>query len=341
MNENSDALTGWAKRKRVVREAMPWIAAFFGLGAVAALIVVQLFNNGGKANTTTLGLLAVGLILLFTVAAPYHASEAVRRVSKLKLGALELGLKEIKRAERVRPVPGEGDGVPAPRSPDCGYRQIVAELQGRLRFVRLILEFENEVKEEDYRGIASWLRGHELLRQDEEAFVLDLLEGSGADLPEWDAVTRADFLDAAYAFSVRFGPKIWDRWVRHEIRRDEWFVVDYKQGPGHRPDFLAYREGRWALMTARVVGARPDYLEVAAPRLLDFEPRTLIASRAIVIPDIRAGKVAEECAWGPGRPDGVRVLKLGDLKKDTELAFAEPKAEAPAVRAQVGSRFET
>lgn len=309
-----------------LREAMPWLAAFFGLGSVATLIVVQLLNNGGEVDTATLGLVALGLILLFAVAAPFHASQALRRISQLKVGALELGMKEIKRAERVRPVPGEEDGVSATRPPNCGYPKIVSELQGRLRFVRLIFEFAGEVREDDYRGIASWLRDHGVLTQDEETFALDLLEGTGADLPEWDKATREDFLNAAYAFAIRFGPRMWDRQVRNLLREEGCFVADYKQEPGHRPDFLVCHEERWALVAARVAGDSPVYLESAGPRLHDFEPRTLIQSRAIVIPDIRQGKVSDDIAWEADRPDGVRVIKLGKLKENLDVLFRNAEA---------------
>jgi hypothetical protein len=310
----------------------PWAAVVFSLGVVAALIVVQLLNKEGKADTTTLGLLLIGVILLFAAIAPAQAADAIGRITKLKLGAVELGLKEIKRAERVRPVPGEEDGVSAARPSHCGYAEIVEKLQGRLRFVRQILEFTEEVKEEDdYHGIASWLREHGLLQQDEEAFVLDLLDGTGADLPEWEAATRKDFLDAAFAFSVRFGPKIWDRWVRRGLTDSGWFVAGYEQDKGHRPDFLAFRGGLGAVMTARVAGDQTINIEQAGPRLLSFEPRTLVDSRVIVIPDIRRGVVDGGIAWGFDRPDGVRVLKFGELKENPDLAFASPEAvpEAP------------
>lgn len=304
---------------------MPWLAAIFALGVAAALIVVQLVNDGGKPDTTTLGLFVLGLLLLFIVIAPSAAAEALGRISKLKLGALEFGLKEIKRAERVRPVPGEGDGVPAPRESDCGYAEIVELLHGRLRFAREILEFEGDVSgEDDYRDIAAWLREHALLKQDDEAFVLDLLEGTGVDVAEWDRATREDFLDAAYAFSFRFGSMIWDRRVRGELRRHGWFLTDYEQPSGHRPDFLAYREGRWALFTARVGGAEPGHAEKAGGRLVNFKPRPLINSRAIVIPDIRHGQVGEELAWSSARPDGVRMIRLGELNREPNLPFAVP-----------------
>ena len=283
---------------------MPWLAAIFALGVVAALIVVQLINDGGKPDTTTLGLFALGLLLLFAVTAPSAAGEILGRISKLKLGALEFGLKEMKRAERVRPVPEEEDGVLAPRESDCGHAKIVDLLEGRLRFVREILEFEKDVMEEDnYHGIAGWLREHALLKQDEEAFILDLLEGTGVDVAEWDRATRKDFLDAAYAFSIRFGPKIWDRRVRAALAERGWFVVDYEQPLGHRRDFLAYRDGRWALVTARVAGAKPGHRESSGQRLLAFKPNAVVSSRAIVIPDIRHGKVDDQLAW-PTRPIG-------------------------------------
>lgn len=222
-------------------------------------------------------------------------------------------------------MPGEDDGVVPVRPPDCDYPRIVIELQGRLRFVRRILEFKEEVKNRhDYRGITFWLREHRLLRQEEERFVLDLLDGPNTDLDDWDPTTRSEFLDAAYAFSVRFGPKIWDRWVRQELTKGGWFVADFDQGKRHRADFLAYREGRWAQMTARVGGRTPRYIEKAAPRLLKFEPPELIISSVIVIPDIRNGRVKAKYAWGSNRPNGVRVLHLGELKESPELPFADP-----------------
>lgn len=321
----------------------PWIAAVVSFVAVAVVIFVQLLNQEGKADTTTLGLLLIGGILLFGIVAPAAAVKAADRITKLKVGALELGLKEIKRAERVRPVPSEDNSVKTIRPREVGYLKIVDTLKGRLRFVSQILEFEAEVKfkgkpekgdrvdeddEYDYRAIAAWLRKHEMLDQAEEAFVLDLLDGTGADLSEWDAATRKDFLDAAYAFSSRFGPKIWDRWVRRKLGESGWFLAGFDQTEGHRPDFLAHRAGKWALMTARVGGDASGYVEKAGPRLLRFNDFGPIDSRVIVRPEIREGEVKEKYAWGSDHPDGVRVLSLNKLLAHPGLPFAKPASPA-------------
>jgi hypothetical protein len=300
----------------------PWLAAAVSLLAVALLVYVQLRNQGGKADTTTLGLLLIGVVLMFVIAAPVQAARAAKRITRLKVGAVELGLEEIKLAERVRPVPSEEDEVEAIRPLGCDYARVVAKLEGRLRFVREVLELEKAVKDKhDYIGITMCLREDGLLDGEEKRFMIDLLDGPNVGFDAWDDAARNDFLDAAYAFAVRLGPKVWDRRVKQELTDCGWFIADFNQSKKHRADFLAFRGSRTALMTARVGGTGSGYVEKAAPRLMNFDRFEPIEARVIVIPDKRHGAAKKEYEWSPDQPTGVRVLRLGDLKENPELPF--------------------
>lgn len=311
---------------------LPWFAALVALAAVITLMVVQLIKNDGGADSTTLGFLGLATVFLFAVMAPHQTSGALRRITSFKVAGIEVGLGEIKRAERVKPLPGEDDGVGGERPKTNDYAAVVDRLQSRLRFVRLILGLKEEMGEQDYLPIADRLRTDLLLTRDEESFVLDLLEGPELAMTDWSAATREAFLDSAWAFATRFGPLIWDRHVRKRLEDAGWFVADYRQQRGHRPDFLAYREQDWAVMAARVGGneENPYHYAKTAGRLVRFKPQEPISGRCIVIPDIRAGTLEEKYRKGSDRQDGVKVVKLGRLEKDWRRAFDEnDDAEEP------------
>jgi hypothetical protein len=115
---------------------------------------------------------------------------------------------------------------------------------------------------------------------------------------------------------------IWERYVREEMTaRGEWLVVDYKQGLGHRPDFLACHDGSWAVIAARIaaVDKESNSVKTSTTRLLTFPHEKLISGRLIVIPDIRYAKLIDP---------RVRIVKLTSLLAHPDCAFKGTQGSA-------------
>jgi hypothetical protein len=313
-------------RRRADGCATPRAAALLGLIALVTLTVIQVHAKRGEADSTSVAFLGLAIVLLFGVVAPTQTSDLVRRITTFKFAGVELGLSDIKRAERVRPLPREDDGVnirPRPQTgtPDGDYQAVVKELQGRLRFVWDILPVKQDIKKTDYVGITQRLRTESVIDRDEETFILHLLEEARLELGDWSTATQEGFLESAWQYAIRLGPLVWDRWVRQQLSAAGWILANHQQRRGHRPDFLGYREGRWAVMAARIAGPedKPAPLDASADRLSSFEPQELVSGRVIVIPDIREGSVNRI---------GVEVVKLGDLLDSPALAYGPETASA-------------
>ncbi|HSC20965.1 MAG TPA: hypothetical protein VLC07_04485, partial [Solirubrobacterales bacterium] len=234
----------WTSTRRWLGRNAPRFAAGAAFAGAVVLIVVQMRGEEGSPDSTTLGLFLIATSLGFILLAPAATLKALQRVTRFKVGSVELGLAEIKRAERVRP-PQEGDGVQAePRPPGKGYEDCASRLRNRLNRVRRLLGLK--ARKDDYAAIAEELRRTDLLNRDEETFVLDLQEHDPLSA-DWSAATEQKFLDDTWAFATRFRSLVWDRYVRKQLRENGWFIVDFPQKPGHRPDFLACRDERWTL----------------------------------------------------------------------------------------------
>jgi hypothetical protein len=279
---------------------LAWVAAAVALAGTTALIVLQLIHTHGVADSTTLGLVFLTIVLAFAVAAPHPTSGALKRITTFKVAGIEVGLGEIKLAERVNAlqIQVENDGVSVRERQGDDYGAIVKVLKERLQFVWNLLSLERSgMRETNYISTTEWLRSRELLTYDEESLVRELLKGSGVEFADWSPPARSEFLDSAWTFAIRFGALIWDRNVRRALRREGWEVFDYTQDPGHRPDFLAFRGGSWAMTTARLGDdkGQPEQLDVAARRLARSESNVQISDRWIVIPDISKGFVSSEC----------------------------------------------
>lgn len=279
------AKVGREKAEHLMKRALPRFAVAAAFGGAVVLIVVQLDSEKGTPDSTTLGLFLIATALGFVVLAPAATVKGLQRVTRFKVGSVELGLAEIKRAERVRP-PQEGDGVrPEPRPRSKGYEDCATRLRKRLNRVRTMLDLK--ARKNDYVAIAEELRVTGLLTRDEETFVLDLQEHDPLSA-DWSSATEEKFLDDTWAFATRFRSLVWDRYVRKQLKDSGWFIVDFPQKPGHRPDFLAYRDERWTLVAPRVgslLKSKPDNLDVAAKRLWRFKSGPVISVRTIVVPD--------------------------------------------------------
>jgi hypothetical protein len=305
-----------ASTERWLGRNAPRLAAAAAFAGAVVLIVVQLKGEKGSPDSTTLGLFLIATALGFILLAPAATLKALQRVTRFKVGSVELGLAEIKRAERVRP-PQEGDGVRAePRPRGKGYEDCANRLRNRLNRVRRLLKLK--ARKDDFAAIAEELRRADLLNRDEETFVVDLQEHDPLSA-DWSSATEQKFLDDTWAFATRFRALIWDRYVRKQLRDNGWFIVDFPQKPGHRPDFLACRDEKWALVAARVGSLRegkPDNLDVVAKRLGRFHEGPALSVRSIIV------------------PDKARVEMSADLpaqvRTDVRLLTLEESAAAPA-----------
>lgn len=279
--------------------------------------------GGGESGDSFAIALVIGFFVIgLLVGYLYTRLKLQQAFAESDRGAFgEREVAEIQRAERVRPLPGDDDGVTVKKRPkSAGIEEISKRIKDKLRFVRKILDWEPAVDETEYRGIAEKLRVNDLITQDEEQFVLELLAGD-LDLRGWPDDTAREFLDSAWIFSVRFGSLVWDREVRKRLQASGWFIADFQQAPGHRPDFLAVRNGRWVAMAPRISGTpdQPFNHSVTARRLSEIDPGEKIEGRCVVIPDIREGTVADGKAEQLAAP--VKVVKLGTLLSSWEAAF--------------------
>ncbi len=301
---------------------LAWLAVAVALAGAIVLIVVQLDSEKSSPDSTTLGLFVLAAALGFAALAPGRTIKGLRRVTRFKVGGIELGLAEIKRAERVRP-PQEDDGVRAEARPRSkGYEACVERLRSRLNWMRELLDLE--ARENDYEGIAEELRIRCLLTRDEETFVVDLQRYDPVS-DDWSTAVEEEFLDDTWAFATRFRALVWDRRVRQKLEEAKWFIADYEQKRGHRPDFLAYRDGCWALIAARIGSLdseKPDDMDKPARRLWRQADGPAITTRAVIVPDLKQVELTDKLPQEV--KDGVRLITL----KQFLAGAPEPEAAA-------------
>lgn len=319
---------GFPEIPRWVAPTLAWLAVTLALAGAVGLIVAKLDSTQSAPDGTTLGLFVLAAALGFAALAPGRTIKGLRRVTNFKVGGVELGLAEIKRADRVRP-PQEDDGVRAePRPRSKGYEACVERLRNRLNRIRTMLALD--ARKNDYEGIAGELRVRGLLTRDEETFVVDLQRYDPIS-DDWSTAVEEEFLDDTWAFATRFRALIWDRHVRQQLEEKGWFVADYAQKRGHRPDFLAYRDGIWVLIAARVGSLeddKPDNLDKPAERLSKYEKGLPISARAVIVPSLKGAEFTADLPEAARRD--VRLVTL-----DRFLAGA---AETPAAATTSGGR---
>jgi len=295
---------------------------------VLAVIVVQLVQ--GPPNATTLVLLGLALILLFGAAAPEGTSAMVDRMTNFRLaGVVEVGLKTVVTAESVMPPGGEDDGLTVERHGQ-NLERVVEKLKEKMKFVHVVLHLHDRVGKEEYGAITHALAARHLLDEQEAHFVLDLVSGRDLGVKELPYHARKDFLDATWTFASRFHFVVWDRYVRQELKEAGWFIADFQQRQGHRADFLGCRDGRWAMLTARVGGGKDPARYPTSRKRLERTDRTIpVEGRCIVIPQCpKKGKAAEERrATVVGSKENltsseVKVLRLqGSLRENPDRVF--------------------
>jgi hypothetical protein len=278
------SLHRWAPNSTRAR----WFVGLLALAGVVVLLVLQL-REDVEASGTTLVLVAIGLGLIFLLVMPRAAARFIERLTTVKVAGVEVSLAETKRAELVhRRLPSQEDDVKVPSRPRTGDAAIdVLRVQDivwqRLRFAHSVLlelpsKFGSEV---GYLDILALLQARELLDTDETRLILDLLTEPVAG---WPDETREAFLDAAWPFAVRLGSLIFDRHVRRTLQETGgWRISEMPdQLRDHRPDFLAFRDGRWVVAAARV--ARPWATLKASRKRLAGDATQDVTRRVVIVP---------------------------------------------------------
>jgi hypothetical protein len=295
------------------------IAARIALAGVVAVTVVQLAQ--GPPDSTTLILAAFAALLLFIWLAPAETSRFFRRMSNLKVaGVLEIGMQTVARAEVLKAPPVE-DERPPPDREGRGLKEIVAEVESKLRFIHAIVYMYVEPRPQRSEWqIALWLSVEGLLKDNESRFVLDLISRRQLGIDALPDREREEFLDAAWTFAARFHFTVWDRHVRSELQKAGWTVADFPQAKDRQADFLAHRDGKWARMASKV-GEMGGYRYRTTRKRLEGEDLGVdLAGWCIVFPggDRKASVVAKD---GAGQGSRVKVLALKHLLENPDRAF--------------------
>ena len=239
---------------------------------IASFVLLIDRQLAGKIHpdATTLVLIAIGLALIFGLLYPRGSEQLIKRLSILRFGALEVGfLHQVERATVVNRFPdNEEFGVK-----EIPPRKRTGSISGDLREPKDLLtdrlewlgrELTDLLNQEGLRAdaatpadlVQAFCR-QELLDCEQARFALDLLAPDGSDLYSLPRALAEEYIDRAWAFANRLRPAAFDRAVRRDFRKAEWFLADFKQeSPHHRPDFLATREGRWLLVAPRIALTR-------------------------------------------------------------------------------------
>lgn len=320
----------WNRLKKRWRKRPVVPACAAGFAVVLAVIVVQLVQ--GPPNATTLVLVALALILLFGAVAPEGTGAMVDRMTNFRLaGVVEVGLETVVTATDVKPPDGEEDGLTVERHGQ-NLEAVVEKLKEKMKFIHVVLHLHEAVRKDEFGAITHTLAARRLLDEQEARFVLDLVSDRDLGVKDLPYHARKDFLDATWTFASRFHFVVWDRYVRQELKQSGWFIADFEQDPGHRPDFLGCWNGRWALFTARVGGStNPERYPTSRRRLERTDRTTSVEGRCIVIPyceRTKGGKKVEErLATVIGSKENltsstVKVLRLqGSLREHPERIF--------------------
>jgi len=308
-----------------VRDRTLRACAAAGLVIVAVLLVLQAIYLGDKGklhpDATSLTLLVIGGALITAIFAPKAVMAALGQTESLEFFGVKV-VRHIDAAERAtRDLPDAADelrdGVKTSERPRTGsvegdLEQVAEVMRKRLRFVRdAILHDPSDIGE----GVmVVRLAELGLLNDDEVDLITFVFGDAREELPEWSTDKRDRLLDYAWRLGTRFATTVFDRHVRRRLRDNDWFICDYDQPLGHRPDFLVNHATTWAVLAARV-GAPASTVDTTRKRLASIEVPTGVTGRAVVIPDREEG--AQERLEGP-----VAVIKLKRLIANPHLVQA-------------------
>jgi hypothetical protein len=295
-------------------------AAAVALTATVALIVLQLVQ--GPPDSTTLVLAAFAAVLLFALFAPAETNRFFQRMTNLKVaGVLEIGMQTVARAEILRPPPVEDEKVET-IGEGKDLAEVVDEIEDKLRFVHAIVYMHDPSppRRSEWQ-IALWLGAEGIFGDTEVQFVLDLLSKRELGVEALPERERAELLDAAWTFAVRFRFRAWDRFVRLQLQRDGWVIADFSQDKDHQADFLAYRDGKWALVATKVgeIGGYP--YATTRERLEETKSDVTLSGWCVVFPGGDRDATVVSKKDGSGKGSKVKVLDLVHLLEKPERAF--------------------
>jgi hypothetical protein len=296
--------------------------AAVGLVVVVGLLALQVAYLDDKTgpihpDAMSLALIALALALLAAVLDPRAARRMLRSLESFEGFGLKIA-RRVEGAERAGSLPDKAgeiddddDGVKTSERPKTGSLagdvEKVAEVMGkRLRFARDALLPDPESLNEKVMVVR--LRELGLVSQEEADLIEFVLGDDHEELEELSEGEQTRLLDYAWRVGTRLATAVFDRQVRARLRAEGWFVADFEQKKGHRPDFLALKETTCALLAARV-GAPHSTVDNTRKRLERTQLPPGVTGRAVVVPDREQSP--------PERLEGeVLVLKLSTLAGD-------------------------
>jgi hypothetical protein len=124
----------------------------------------------------------------------------------------------------------------------------------------------------------------------------------------------ASFARAVSQDVSNFRATVFDGYVRHVLRTEEWSVEDFEQSEDHRPDFIAAKDDRSFRVAPRLVTSRKSSIRDRAIKRLERtrDQPPVVTRRILVIPDISASPTS-------GPKTDPQIVKLCDL-----LSLLEP-----------------
>jgi hypothetical protein len=304
-----DAVPG-SEARRGIRQTT--VAA---LVLVLIVLVLQVAGTGGvneHVNGFTILLLLLAIVLGFAIVAPAAVKAILDRVTTFKVAGLEIGLQAANRSDLLRTqLLGEEDELtpaddvapsssrPVGGGPEREFAAVRGKLEERLRYVRdAVLRLDSKLEPID---VAEELAQCDLIGDVEMQIVYDLLGRAEDGIERLDEGDATRYFDRTWRFSTRFATLIFERETRKRLLKRGWFLLDYPQSRGHRPDFLAYKrvdgdeEGTekewWFVIAVRI---EPNLARQTAARLSRQRP-PFDATSVVVVPDRRErqAKVAD------------------------------------------------
>jgi len=295
------------------------------LAGGVGLILWQLIGGDGPDTTTVSALLAgvIGLIGLFNPDNFIALGKRITHIEALGL-KVELRVQEAKRA--VAQFEDEEDGA-TPEPPDWpasnkkATEKIADKLRGKLRFSSTVL-FDRKGDGIAEEMIVITLGTEGLLPYNEVMLCQDLLGDFYTELDELEEDDRIAFLDASWAFAVRFATRVFDRHARRRLEASGWKVADFSQGRGHRADFIVAHEEVTALVAARVAAPKKN-LQKTADRLRRVKFPLPDLRRVIVVPD-HVDHLPKKIDEGPMKiGEDIVVVRLHHLASDPKVVISD------------------
>jgi hypothetical protein len=312
------------------------------LAGAVGLLVWQISEKDTPPDATTLTLFLVIVIALGALLDSGPFRGLAQRIEGFEGFGIKVALKESARRIDAR-FPEEDDEVRfkarprQPGDPKAEITAVVRELRRKLRFLVISvlgerpLVTEPDPKHPDRvteQPLVARLESVGLLQRDEAQLAHELLSDLPDELAKWDEEERASFLDNAWSFAFRLATRVFDRHARQQFEARGWFVGDFAQDKGHRPDFIVTRDGHWGLVAARVAAPTSSVDEL--DRLISRKWNREESRPVIVMPDYvdHLRKELDDGAVRLGAGDLI-AIRLGNLVDSP--ALLDEEAPGPVV----------